>query len=314
MRATFQGGFPILQRKTMATFGTLTDEVARKLAGFTLRQDRQTYLTSAISPTDTVIPVGSATNISNGIIQVDDELMYVESYDRIAKTITISPYGRGYNGTSASTHQAGSRVVIAPTFPNIDIKGAINEAVHAVFPRLYVTGVHTFSFTASRSTYPLPNEVRKVLAVTYETVGPSKQWMPVRAWRYDPMANASAFGSRNSITLANVQPGRTVQVYYTASPNEMYNDSDDFSYTTGLPESVKDVIVLGAASKLVSFVDPGRLTFGSAEADQQGQVAGRTYGAGTNAAKYLLALYDKRLAEEEKKLLESNPVRTHYSN
>ncbi len=28
----------------MATFGQMTDEVSRKLAGFTLRQDRQTHL------------------------------------------------------------------------------------------------------------------------------------------------------------------------------------------------------------------------------------------------------------------------------
>jgi hypothetical protein len=66
----------------MATFGQMTDEVSRKLAGYTLRQDRQTHLTVAVNTTAVSITVSSATNISTGVIQIDDELIYVDSYDR----------------------------------------------------------------------------------------------------------------------------------------------------------------------------------------------------------------------------------------
>jgi hypothetical protein len=129
------------------------------------------------------------------------------------------------------------------------------------------------------------------------------------------MANVAAFDSRSSVTiLSNVHPGRTVNVWYTAVPNTMESGSDDFETTTGLPASTKDVIVLGAAAHLASFVDPGRLTFGSAEADQQSQIAGRAYGAGTNAAKYLWALYQQRLQYEAQKLDNRNPIRLHYTN
>jgi hypothetical protein len=110
-----------------------------------------------------------------------------------------------------------------------------------------------------------------------------------------------------------VQAGRTVQVFYTSSPTEMDNNEDDFETVTGLPASCKDVIILGAAARLSAFVDPGRLTFGSAESDQQSQIAARAYGAGTNASKYLLALYDKRLSEESRKLAKRNPTRIHFT-
>ena len=298
----------------MATFGTMTDEVVRKLAGFTLRQDRQTHLTTAVSTTATSIAVASAQNISTGIIQIDDELIYVDSYDRTAGTISIPPYGRGYNGTTASSHTLGSRVIVSPTFPYVDVKDAINETLLATFPDLYTTGTHTFSFSPAKSTYALPNEVETVLAVAYETTGPSKEWLPVRGYRVDPMANTEAFNSRNSLTLlSGVESGRTVQIFYTAAPTVMDNNDDDFEIVTGLPASCKDVIVLGATARLASFIDPGRLTFGSAEADQQSQIAGRAYGAGTNASKYLLALYDKRLAEESRKLNDRNPIRIHFT-
>lgn len=298
----------------MATFGSMTDEVVRKLAGFTLRQDRQTHLIAAVNATATTITVASANNISTGIIQIDDELIYVDSYDRNSGVLSIPPYGRGYNGTSAATHQTGARIIISPTFPTVDVKDAINETLLATFPDLYTTGTHTFSFSTAKSTYALPDEVETVLGVSYETTGPSKEWLPIRGWRIDPMANTDAFNSRNSISLySGVEPGRTVQVFYSAAPAVMDSDDDDFEIVTGLPSSCKDVIILGATARLASFIDPGRLTFGSAESDQQSQIAGRAYGAGTNASKYLLALYDKRLAEEARKLNDRNPIRIHFT-
>ena len=298
----------------MATFGQMTDEVSRKLAGFTLRQDRQTHLTAAVNTTATSITVASATNISTGIIQIDDELIYVDSYDRNTGVLSVPPYGRGYNGTSASSHAVGARVIVSPTFPSVDIKEAINDTIQAVFPDLYATGTHTFSYSTARSTYALPDEVETVLGVSFQTTGPSKEWLPVRGWRVDPMANTSAFNSKNSISLySGIEPGRTVQIFYTSAPTVMDTNDDDFEIVTGLPQSCKDVIVLGASARLASFVDPGRLTFGSAESDQQSQIAGRSYGAGTNTAKYLLALYDKRLAEESRKLTDRNPTRIHFT-
>ena len=121
----------------MATFGSMTDEVVRKLAGFTLRQDRQTHLTAAVNATATSITVASAQNISTGIIQIDDELIYIDSYDRNSGVLSVPPYGRGYNGTSAATHQNGARVIISPTFPSLDVKDAINETIMSVFPETF---------------------------------------------------------------------------------------------------------------------------------------------------------------------------------
>ena len=298
----------------MATFSQMIDEVTRKLAGYTLRQDRQTYLTQDITSTDLIISVNSAQNISAGLVQIGDELVYVESFDRTAGTLIIPPYGRGYDGTQATAHVIGERVVVSPTFPRLDVKNAINETILAVFPDLYATNTYTFKFSPARSTYAIPDEAEAVLAVAYETTGPSKEWLPVRGYRIDSMANVDTFNSKNSISLySGVEPGRTVQIFYTTAPDVMETANDDFSITTGLPESCKDVITLGAAARLASFIDPGRLTFGSAEADQQSQIAGRSYGAGTNASKYLLALYQQRLNEETRKLQDRNPIRTRFT-
>jgi hypothetical protein len=299
----------------MATLGSMINEVVRKLSGFTLNQDRQTHLIAAINSSTLSLSLASAQNISSGIIQIDDELLYVDSYDRGTGIVTIAPYGRGYSGSTAASHAISARVTIAPSFPTIDVKDAINETIESVFPNLYKTNVHTFSYSTAKSTYALPAAVEDVLSVSYETTGPSKEWLPIRGYRIDSMANTTAFGgSSNSISLySGVEPGRTVQVSYTSAPSTMSTNADVFETVTGLPASCKDVIILGAAARLASFIDPGRLGTSSAEADAMSNVVNRSYGSGTNASKYLLALYDKRLSEETRKLQGRNPIRIHFT-
>ena len=297
----------------MATLNSMIDEVKRKLSGYTLRQDRQTYLTSALTSSSNSVAVDAADNISSGIIEIDDELIYVNSYNRTGKTLDVK-YGRGHSGTTAKAHNVGSRVIFSPTFPSVDVKDAINETIMSVFPDLYSLKTHTLTFSPAKSTYALPNDAINVYSVSYQIIGPSKEWVPVRSYRVDNMANVNAFESGNTISLySGIQPGRTVQVVYATDPDIMENPNDDFELTTGLPASCKDVIIFGAAARLVSFIDPGRLTFGSAEADHQSQAPSRAYGSGTNTAKYLLAMYQQRLSEEARKLFDRHQIRIHYT-
>jgi len=78
-----------------------------------------------------------------------------------------------------------------------------------------------------------------------------------------------------------------------------------------LPSSCKDVILYGAAYRLASFVDPGRLNYSSAEADNADTKI--QYGSGASTSRFLLALFQQRLNEETKKLRDVYPVRIHYT-
>jgi hypothetical protein len=296
----------------MTTFKELVDEVSLNLQGFTLRQDRSTHLTQNATSSATTLSVASVENIGKGIVQIDDELVWIDSFDRTAGTLTIPPYGRGYLGSTKTAHDAGDQVIISPTFPRYNIKKAINDTVRAVFPTIFGTGVTTFEFNPAQTTYALPTDVDTVLGLSWSSVGPSQEWVPIRSWRVDSMSNVDAFDSHYSISIYdNVMPGRTVQVYYSKEPDTFEIDSDDFEITTGLPISCKDVIVYGAAYRLSSMVDPGRLTFTSPEADIQSTRI--QYGAATNASRYLLALYQQRLDEESRKLSGRFPIRVHYT-
>ena len=301
------------------TLTNLVDDVQIDISGFTYRQDRATYLTEACTSGDLVLKVASTDNIGKGIIEIDDELMWVDSYDRQGNTITIAPFGRGYNATTATSHAAMTKVVITPTYPRQAVKRAINDTVNAVYPKVFATGSTTVNFLASRTTYQVPSEAIQILHMAWRTVGPTLEWLPIRQWRWDPLANTSVWtpdatdpGQARTVSIYdNVLPGRPIQIVYAHLPRPMENDTDVFETTTGLPSSMRDVIIYGAAYRLTSYVDPARISITSATADELDSK--RPYGTGTSVAKNLQALYMQRLEEESLKQKLQFPVRVHYS-
>jgi hypothetical protein len=295
----------------MTTFNELTEEILINLEGFTLRQDRATYLTAGIDDNDLSIALASGDNIGKGVLEIDDELIHIDSVDRSDRSAVISPFGRGYRGTTAAAHSLNSKVTFAPSFPRISVKRAINDTLRAVYPNVYGVASHTFTFNASQNTYSLPAAAETVLAVSWDSIGPSGEWIPIRRWRHDPMAATADFANGNTITLNDsILPGRTVQVVYAKTPTPLSADADVFTTTTGLEESSRDLIVYGASYRMASFLDPGRLTFTSPEADANDQT--RPFGSGTSTARYLYSLYQQRLQEETNRLNGKYPVRVHY--
>ena len=299
----------------MPTLEQMVDDVKSNLIGYTLRQDRITYVTNAggLTTTSSAITVGSADNLAKGIIEIDDELIWVDRFDKATNTMTVAPgFGRGYQGTTAAPHAQYAQVTLAPTFPRNAIKKAINDTINSYFPKLWSVSSTTFTFNASQVTYALPDDLESILYVSWQTTGSSEEWLPVNRWRADPMANSATFNTNNTINIyENIQPGRTVQVWYTTEPNTLDSNTDDYEDVTGLPASTYDVTVLGACYKLLTFLDAGRINLSSAEADLNDSK--NPYNSGASASRYVFALFQQRLQEEALKLSDKFPIRLHYT-
>ena len=297
----------------MATLNEMVSEVRASLAGYTLRQDRITYLNSAITTTDTAITIGSASNLAKGIVEIDDELLWIDNFNTTTNVLNAAPgFGRGYQGTSPAPHAQYAQVTLSPSFPRNVITQSINDTITSVYPKLWAVYSTTFTFNASQTTYPLPNDVQNVLFMSWQTTGSSREWLPINRWRQDLMANVATFNTQKTINIyENVQPGRTIQVWYAATPNTLTNGTDDFSTVSGLPESCRDVVTLGAAYRLLTYVDSGRINLTSAEADLNDSKIPSN--ASTSSSRYVYALYQQRLQDESLKLSDKFPIRLHYT-
>lgn len=302
------------------TLSNIIDEVLINLAGYTFQQDRATHLTSAVTTTTStsasplILNLGSTDSVGKGIVEIDEELLWIDSFDRVANTATVSPYGRGYLGTTPATHAADTKVTISPTFPRFAVKRAINDTIRSLGSAIFAVKTTTFTFNAAVTTYAFTDlNIKNILSITWQSTGPSKEWVPIRRWDFDAIADATAFGAgAQTVTLGEYPtPGRTVKVVYATDPEAFTSNSQDYVTVTGLPESTRDVVVLGAAYRLLTFLDPARAAQVSPQADETD--GKRPYGASQSATKQLYALYTQRLNEETRAQQANYPIRVHYA-
>jgi hypothetical protein len=307
----------------MTTLSDMINEVSINLSGYTLQQDRATHITADVAATASTIAapitlsLASTDSVGKGIVEIDEELFWVDNYDRVGNTATIAPYGRAYLGTTLAAHTAGTKVTIAPTFPRFVIKRAINDTISAVGSSIFAANKTTITSNLATSAFRLPAtgnslNIRSILAVAYEAIGPSKEWIPIRNWRFDGNANSTAFTSEQTISIYDmITSGRTIQVVYSTDPVPFTSNAQEFTTQTGLPESCKDLIVLGATYRLLSNLDPARASMVSPQADETDSK--RPYGSSQSLTRQVYALFTQRLSEEIKNQQDKYPIRVHYS-
>ena len=314
-----------------ATLSDMINEVSMNLSGYTLTQDRSTYIKSAVPATASssaspiVLSLGSTDNVGKGIVEIDEELFWIDTYDRVGNTATVAPYGRAYLGTTLAAHAADTKVTISPTFPKFSIKRAINDTIKGLSGTLFAADTTTITYNSAVSTYRLPatgtitGGIRNILSVAYESIGPSKEWIPVRSWRPDLNANSTAFTSEQTISIYDmITSGRTIQIVYSKDPTPFselatlaLTNAQVFTTQTGLPESCRDLVITGATYRLLSNLDPARAAMVSAQADETDSK--RPYGSSQSLTRQIYALYTQRLAEEVKSQQNKHPIRVHYS-
>jgi hypothetical protein len=304
----------------MPTLSNMIDEVLINLAGYTYQQDRATHITQDVPATAStiaspiILQLASTDNIGKGAIEIGEELFWLESFDRVSNTATVPPYGRGYLGTDIAAHTAGTKVTITPTFPRYVVKKALNDSIAACGSNIFAVKTTTFVFNAAQTTYAFNNlNINNIMTIMWQDIGPSQEWFPIRRWSWDSIASDTAFGSgAQTVTIGDfVQPGRTVKVIYATDPVPFTSNSQDYATQTGLPNSTRDVAILGASYRLLTYLDPARASQVSPQADETDSK--RPFGASQTATKQLYALYTQRLNEETARQQSQYPIRVHYS-
>jgi hypothetical protein len=99
-------------------------------------------------------------------------------------------------------------------------------------------------------------------------------------------------------------------VTYKKRPTLLTDENSDYATVTGLPSYSEDVVIYGAAFRMVSFLDPSRLGPQSAAADVLDGVT--PVGSGQNASRFLYNIYQQRLNEVADNQRRQHPLRSHY--
>lgn len=293
------------------TFLDIVNRVKQQLLGYTRDQASISYLVDPMTATDTqfVVDSDTVTSLSRGLVEIDDELLLLKTFDQPSGTVTVMAglNGRGVEGTTPATHAEDAIVTNDPMFPRTRIKEAINDTINGVYPDLWVFDDYEFPWQAARYEYPLPADAENVYKVTANTIGPSRVWFPNSSWRFNPQASTGsqapegATGKSLQVMRDFIVPGRNVRVIYIKKPSTLTNNADLFETTTGFPERYVDMIVYGACWRLIPAYESARLQQQAIEATERAPLV--PTGAGSQVSQYYMQLYMKRLQEERDRLL-----------
>lgn len=267
----------------MTTLGDLINEVHLNLLGYVLDQEQLTPVASDFTDSALSFSVSDASQISPGLIEVDEELMWCREVDPDSNIVYVTT--RGLYGSTAAAHVTGALVRNQPKFPRASIKKALNDTLRSTYPDLFSVSTTELTANAVTTTYALPADVEEVLDVFWQDeFTDSGYWHPVNRYRVQKNANSDVYATGKTIDiLSGVLGGQTIQVVYRKVPTAMSALADVFTTVTGLPESAKECIVYGACARLVGYTEAARMSDDAAEARF---IDGQPQGQALNAARY----------------------------
>lgn len=295
----------------MPTLTDMIDEVQGHLRSQVRDQEMSTHLTAGIDASVTSLTVADGDVISRGRIQIDNELLWVDEVNRTTGVVTIAPYGRGMDNSTAATHSTGARVIMQPLFPNVEVKNKINQTIAAIGGHLYGVATVQVPVTPLGNVYELPADTRKVVSVSREyTTGSDYDVEYLRRWKFDPNAQASIVATGKAVYIYDpVSVPYSLNITYLKDPLPLA-DGADFS-TSLLPASAYDVVILGAASRMMMSAAAYQSSTRSVEAnalDGRGGVD-----AVMQQSRLLQVMFQQRLEEEKMKFFNLFANRTHYT-
>jgi hypothetical protein len=292
----------------MTTLEDLVQEVTLALQGYCTKSEQVTYLKVDIDEAENRIKVDDIDQVSRGVVEIGDELIRVEATDRANSVAICLPRGRGWRGTTAAAHTADDTVTMAPLVPRVQIKRAINDTIEAVYPTLFGVAEATITVDdSSQMAWGVPADAEAILDVRWRDL--FDDWQRVRHWELENRAATGDFPTGKALRVKFVPANHEVQVVYATRPTRM-TDVSTFA-DTGLDESVREMVVLGAVSRLLPALDVARLSVKTVNPDELDQPV--QLGSAVSIARELRRDFRERLAEERDVLLKRFPGRVHYT-
>lgn len=291
--------------ETPLTITSLVDEVLDAVRGYSRHQDQRTSLTSSIDADDLSFTVSDVSQISKGVLEIEDEVVQVSSVDTTTGTVSLEPWGRAQSGSTAASHASGAQVTSAPMFPRQRVRNAIFGVLREIFPAVFPTAQTLLDASAVITNYALPADCYQVLQVENHLLGPSGQWMPVKRWRTNKLTGTLELEVLSPVAIGT---GR-LRVTYAKAPPASFADSDDL-VALGYDYQIRDLVVLGATARLVVNLENARVQTDSMVAN--GRAENVPAGAAVNVAKMLYSMFNKRVDDERRQYLDRHPIQAHF--
>ena len=229
-------------------------------------------------------------------LELDSELIQVESYDQLTKALTIRR--RGYRDTEAVAHTSADAELRIPTrWPRATILKTLRSSLEALWQPLYA--VATEQTTIDTAKYiPLPANTVRILSVELEDK--DGDWYPINAKLLPKHPLDPAVAALQPI--ANPYPGSLCLVSYGYQVLAPTSDDDEI---VGLPSKWERIVLADAASELLAGVDIDAQT--QERLTEQIRIEGFPVRSGASISQNLIRFADFLVEKANRELTASYP-------
>ena len=236
----------------MSTVGTVVDRTVRQLMSGTVEERNKTV--GALTATATSISFQYDLNgmRAGGVIQIDNELMYVWEVSQASKSATVE---RAWNGTAAVAHTSGSVTIVDPRFPRAQILEAINAEIDDLsspMNGLYQIKSLELNYNGTFTMVNLPtiDKIIDLVSVTVRYI--ATDYPVIRKCRLIRDLPNDDFSAGYAIRFdEQVRAGRMIVVYKAPFTN-VTTEAQNLQNIAGFPTTAEDILMMGAQIRLVS--------------------------------------------------------------
>jgi hypothetical protein len=187
-----------------------------------------------------------------GVIQIDNELMYVWETSPGSKTATVE---RGWNGTTAAAHAVGAVAIVDPKFPRAQVLEAINAEIDDLSSPM--NGLYqikslelNYNGTWNMINLPTTDKIIDLVSVTVRYI--ATDYPKITRCRLIRDLPNDDFSAGYAIRFdEQVRAGRMIVVYKAPFTN-VTTEAQNLQNIAGFPTTAEDILMMGAQIRLVS--------------------------------------------------------------
>lgn len=292
------------------TLAQMVDRVRGHLDQFTTNRPQKGTFTGwvGVTPFTGIGLSGMRTNLTEAVVELGHELVHVTSHDPATLATLCPPWFRQQQGTAANdAYPVNSVAVVNPRWPYWHVASAINDAIAALYPSLFAVETVELTSLTFPEKYLIPDDVERVLRITVEWMAPTYAQREISRWTFD--AHPSD-GNRYLHVPSVGYSGRPMFLTYAKRPTlfDLTAPSVDWS-ATGLSVSAVDLPILHAVSHLLPTAEAAKTQTASVEQSDRSRLV--QAGSATAASRRFREMFETRLTEERRALLDQHPPRWH---
>ena len=236
----------------MTTASQIITRANRQLLSGTIEQ-RNKLASSINASVDTITFVNPLEAIRPGqTFEIDSELFYVWSISAGAKEAVVE---RGFNGTTAASHDANAIVTVNPRFPRNQMLEALNDELadlSSPINGLFKVTAFNLDYNGSDAMIDLTGTsgIQDIMSVSVRYL--TDDYVPVKRWRLIRDVPTDDFPTGVALRMDQAVLAGRLRIVYKTAFTALTSESQDVTTVAGVPSSCDDILVLGVQIRLMS--------------------------------------------------------------